>query len=140
MSNPMKVPPMERKPDGSLYRMTPKQHREAVRIITDRCCSCDEGNCLLLDDGDEVVCPQILSASVCCTYFRHVLLKEPEARKLETEIFRKDDLRLCARCGKPFAATGSRSKYCADCKGVVQREQKAEYARRRRAESRKTGA
>jgi len=23
---------MERKPDGSLYRMTPKQHREAVRL------------------------------------------------------------------------------------------------------------
>ena len=32
MSYPMKVPPMERKPDGSLYRMTPKQHREAVRL------------------------------------------------------------------------------------------------------------
>lgn len=79
MSYPMKVPPMERKPDGSLYRMTPKQHREAVRIINDRCCNCYDGNCLLLDDGEEVVCPQMLSCSVCCTFFRNVLLKEPEA-------------------------------------------------------------
>ena len=140
MSYPMKVPPMERKPDGSLYRMTPKQHREAVRIINDRCCNCDDGNCLLLDDGDEVVCPQMLSCSVCCTYFRHVLLKEPEAKKLEAEIFYKDNVRRCARCGKPFASTGNRAKYCADCKAIVQRKQKAEYARRRRAESRKVEA
>ena len=140
MSYPMKHPPMERKPDGSLYRMTPKQHREAVRIINERCCNCDDGNCLLLDDGEEVVCPQTISYSVCCAYFRHVLLKEPEAKKLEAEIFRKDDLRRCNRCGKPFASTGSRAKYCADCKVIVQREQKAEYARRRRAESRKIEA
>jgi len=69
MSYPMKCPPMERKPDGSLYRMTPKQHREAVRLHRQ-----------------------------------------------------------------------NRAKYCANCKAIVQREQKAAYARRRRAESRKIEA
>lgn len=137
MFNPKLYPPMERNPDGSLIRMTPKQHREAVRLIRSRCCNCKDGNCLLLDRGEEVVCPQSISRSVCCTYYRHVLLKEPEAHALETALFRKDDLRHCARCGKPYTANGNRAKYCDDCKVIVQRQQQAEYARKRRAKSRK---
>lgn len=135
-----KYPPIERTPDGSLPRMTTKQHREAVKLIRRRCCNCDHGNCLLLDDGDEVVCPQTLTHSVCCTYFRHVLLHEPEAQALYAALFNKDDLRRCVRCGKSYASHGNRAKYCDGCKLIVQREQKAEYARKRRAERRKIDA
>ena len=137
MFNPKDYPPMERRKDGSLPRMTPRQHQKAVRIIEDHCCNYDNGNCLLLDHGEEVVCPQSISNSVCCMYFRHVLLQEPEAQTLNAALFRIDDLKRCTRCGKPFASTGNRAKYCANCKVIVQRQQKADYAKRRRVDSRK---
>ena len=53
------LPPMEREGNGSLYRMDAKQRREAVRLIRAHCSFYDNGNCLYLDDGEEVVCPQI---------------------------------------------------------------------------------
>ena len=58
------LPPMEREGNGSLYRMDAKQRREAVRLIRAHCSFYDNGNCLYLDDGEEVVCPQITSFSV----------------------------------------------------------------------------
>ena len=79
--------PVERKPDGTLYRMTLTQHREAKKIIRRLCSNYCDGNCIRLDKGEEVPCPQILSASVCCRFFRNVLLKDPEAGALEAGIF-----------------------------------------------------
>ena len=60
------LPPVERRPDGSLYRMDAKQRREAVKLIKNLCSYHDNGNCLYLDRGEEVVCPQSISYSVCC--------------------------------------------------------------------------
>ena len=125
--------PVERKPDGTLYRMTPTQHREAKKIIRRLCSNFCDGNCIRLDKGEEVPCPQMLSASVCCRFFRHVLLKDPEAGTLEAEIFISGTRKHCAVCGKTFCAKGNRAKYCAACKVVAQRQQQAEYARRKRA-------
>ena len=125
--------PIERKPDGTLYRMTPTQHREAKKIIRRLCSNYCEGNCIRLDKGEEVPCPQMLSASVCCRFFRHVLLKDPEAGTLEAEIFTSGTRKRCAVCGKTFCAKSNRAKYCAACKVVAQRQQQAEYARRKRA-------
>ena len=125
--------PIERKPDGSLYRMTTVQQRDARKIIRRLCSNYCDGNCIRLDKGEEVPCPQMLSASVCCRFFRNVLLKDPEAGTLETEIFTSATRKRCAVCGKAFCAKGNRAKYCAACKVVAQRQQQAEYARRRRA-------
>ena len=125
--------PVERKPDGTLYRMTPTQHREAKKIIRRLCSNFCDGNCIRLDKGEEVPCPQMLSASVCCRFFRNVLLKDPEAGTLEAEIFTSGTRKRCAVCGKTFCAKGNRAKYCAACKVVAQRQQQAEYARRKRA-------
>ena len=125
--------PIERKPDGSLYRMTPAQQRDARKIIRRLCSNCVNGNCIRLDQGEEVPCPQMLSASVCCRFFRNVLLKDPEAGTLEAEIFASGTRKRCAICGKEFYSAGNRAKYCADCKAGAQRKQQAEYARRRRA-------
>ena len=81
-------PPIERNADGSLVRMALRQWWAAKRIIREHCCNLrDERNCLLLDDGEEVACPQLRSRSVCCTFFRNVLLKLAEAAGLEAEIF-----------------------------------------------------
>ena len=64
--NPYKrLPPIERKQDGSLYRMTPAQRKQANALIRRECCNYEDGNCIVLDDGDTCTCPQIVSFSVC---------------------------------------------------------------------------
>ena len=69
--NPYKdLPPLERRPDGSLYRMTPAQKKQAASLIRRECCCCEDGNCIVLDDGDTCTCPQTVSFSVCCKWFR----------------------------------------------------------------------
>ena len=63
--NPYKdLPPLERRPDGSLYRMTPAQRKQAASLIRRECCCCEDGNCIVLDDGDTCTCPQTISFSV----------------------------------------------------------------------------
>ena len=51
-----KIDPIERLPDGTLFRLTPGQLR-SVRGLTKRCCNFLDGDCLLLDS----VCPQYIS-------------------------------------------------------------------------------
>ena len=64
--NPYKrLPPIERKPDGTLCRMTPAQRKQANALIRRECCCYEDGNCMLLDDGDTHTCPQTISFSVC---------------------------------------------------------------------------
>ena len=65
-----RLPPLERRPDGSLYRMTPAQRKQANSLIRRECCCCEDGNCIVLDDGDTCACPQTVSFSVCCKWFR----------------------------------------------------------------------
>ena len=130
------LPPVERRPNGSLPRMNGRQRQRAVTLIRKLCSACDNGNCLYLDDGEEVLCPQTLSYSVCCKVFRWVLLKDKAGGELETEIFGKDAMKRCALCGKAFLPGSNRAKYCDDCKAIAQRRQKAEYAKRRRENSR----
>ena len=98
--NPYKdLPPLERRPDGSLYRMTPAQRKQAASLIRRECCCCEDGNCIALDDGDTCTCPQTVSFSVCCKWFRWAVL--PLDGALEAEIFRDKDLKRCAVCRVP---------------------------------------
>ena len=60
-----KIDPIERLPDGTLFRLTPGQLR-SVRKLVKRCCNFLDGDCLLLDD----VCPQHISRSLLCRWFR----------------------------------------------------------------------
>ncbi len=140
MFNIKDLPPIERGPNDSLPRMTDKQRREAVRLIQSLCSYNDNRNCLYLDRGEEVTCPQSISYSVCCKYFRHVLLKHKEGKGLKAALFQKSALKRCVRCGKAFSSTSNNAKYCAVCGYEVQKKQKAEYARKKRAESRKVEA
>ena len=137
MFNPREYPPIERNPDRSLICMTQRQHWDAKRIIRDHCCNCIDDHCLLLDNGDEVICPQLLSRSVCCTYFRHVLPKDKDNTTLEAELFGNADVRHCALCGKPYIAHSNNAKYCDECKVIAKKKQQAEYAKRARAKRRK---
>ena len=46
-------------------RMDYRQHQAARRLVHE-CCNYDEGNCLLLDDGEPCVCVQSISYSLMC--------------------------------------------------------------------------
>ena len=123
--NPYKdLPPLERRPDGSLYRMTPAQRKQANALIRRECCCYEDGNCMFLDDGDTCTCPQTVSFSVCCKWFRWAVL--PLDKTLEAEIFRDKDLKRCAVCGGVFVPKSNRAKYCPDCAARVHRRQKTE--------------
>ena len=130
--NPYKqLPPIERKPDGSLYRMTPTQRKQANALIRRECCCYEDGNCMLLDNGDTHTCPQTISFSVCCKWFRWSVL--PQIGTLEAEIFRNKELKRCAVCGRVFVPKSNRAKYCPDCAARVHRRQKTESERKRRS-------
>ena len=132
IENPYKrLPPLERRPDGALYRMTPAQRKQANALIRRECCNCEDGNCIVLDDGDTCTCPQTVSFSVCCKWFRWAVL--PLDGTLEAEIFRDKDLKRCAVCGGVFVPKSNRGKYCPDCAARVHRRQKTESERKRRS-------
>ena len=58
--NPYKrLPPIERRQDGSLYRMTPAQRKQANALICRECCCYEDGNCMLLDDGTPTPAPRL---------------------------------------------------------------------------------
>ena len=131
-NNPYKrLPPLERKPGGFLYRMTPAQRKQANALIRRECCCCEDGNCIVLDDGDTHTCPQTISFSVCCKWFRWSVL--PQIGTLEAEIFRDKELKRCAVCGRVFVPKSNRAKYCPGCAARVHRRQKTESERKRRS-------
>ena len=126
-----RLPPIERKSDGSPYRMTPAHRKQANAFIRRECCNYEDGNCMLLDDGDTHTCPQTISFSVCCKWFRWSVL--PQAGTLEAEIYRDRDLKQCMVCGWAFVPKSNRAKYCPDCAARVHRRQKTESERKRRS-------
>lgn len=54
-------------------RMTYQQYRTARRLVRE-CCNYDCGNCLLLDNGEECICPQSITYSLICKWFRAAVL------------------------------------------------------------------
>ena len=120
-----KLDPIERLPDGTLFRLTPGQLR-GVRGLAKRCCNFLDGDCLLLDGA----CPQYISRSLLCRWFRRAIL--PQQPKLEQAILSPKKLRRCEVCG--------RAKYCPACAKEVHRQQKAKSARKRRSDVDNSGA
>lgn len=100
--------PPEHRPDGSPYRMTPAQRKRANSLIRRERCNCDGGNCLALDDGDICACPQMITSSVCCKWFRWAVL--PLDGTLEAEIYRDRDLKRCVECGGMFVPKSNRGR------------------------------
>ena len=82
---------------------------------------------LLLDS----VCPQYISRSLLCRWFRRAVL--PRQPKLEQAILSPKKLRRCEVCGTGILARSGRTKYCPACAKDVHRQQKAESARKRRS-------
>lgn len=115
-----------------LPRLTPKQRQRANALIKRLCANYDNGNCLALDDGEPCACVQSISYSLLCKYFRKAVL--PTEPLLEADIL-GTRFEKCVSCGAPIIKKGNRKKYCEKCAQRAYKKQQAEYARRKRAES-----
>ena len=82
-----------------LPRMDYRQHRRARRLVHE-CCNYDEGNCLLLDDGEPCVCVQSISLSLMCRWFRVAVL--PLDGELAAALLYRGSRKRCAVCGAAF--------------------------------------
>ena len=107
--------------------MTDSQFRRARRLIRRQCANYDSGGCLLLGDGP---CPQIITYSLLCRYFRAAVL--PADVELYTEIMDSPDRKRCILCGRPFHARSNRAVYCARCAEQERRRKTRERVRRHR--------
>lgn len=116
---------------NGLKRLTPQQSRKVNALVRKSCCNYDNGNCLLLDDGETCVCPQLISYSLLCKWFRAAVL--PDDKELQAELYQREDLRRCTVCGAAFASSSNSVKYCPDCRKRITRKQAAERMRKRRA-------
>ena len=112
-----------------LIRLTPSQRKQCNRLIRKLCANYDEGNCLLLDDGETCVCPQTISFSLLCKYFRRAVL--PADKALCADIYNERTV-LCVNCGQAFVPNSNRQKYCSVCARKIHRKQKTESEQKRR--------
>ena len=93
---------------NGVKRLTPPQSRKVNALVRRTCCNYDNGNCILLDDGDECVCPQLISYSLLCKWFRAAVL--PADRLLYAELYQTGDKKKCTECGAFFASTSNSVK------------------------------
>ena len=113
----------------SIPRMNYRQYRKA-RKLTHECCNYCDGNCLLLDDGEECVCVQSISYSLLCRWFRAAVL--PLDVALYSEISKsRDEVKRCVECGTVFTPKYNRAKYSPDCAARGRRKKEAERQRQR---------
>ena len=84
-------------------RLTPPQSRRVNSLAKKSCCNCDKGKCLLLDDGEECVCPQLISYSLLCKWFRTAVL--PLDKELYAELLKAEDTLPCS--GNPTGCAGN---------------------------------
>ena len=74
-----------------VIKITEEQSARINRIVRESCCNCADGKCLLLDDGEEHGCVQLICRyGIYCKYLlRNVL---PEHNELYKEILRENNL------------------------------------------------
>ena len=69
-----------------MLKITPKQAERVNRLVSELCANCDQdGNCILLDDGEAHRCVQLISVyGIYCIYFKNAVL--PADKELHEEI------------------------------------------------------
>ena len=115
-------------------RLTPDTYRSVNAVIKQYCCNYYDGNCILLDSDYPCTCPQSISYSLLCKWFRDNVL--PNDRKLYGELLIAEKRKKCFVCGKYFIANSNRAKYCSDCRERITRLQAAQRKRKQREMSR----
>lgn len=119
-------------------RMSEGQFSRAKKLIRRLCANYDHGNCLRLDDGwDPCPCPQLISTSLLCRYFRSAVL--PADLELWAEIIGDTVKKRCIICGRQIYRSSNAVKYCTDCAARERRKRDAERKRNCRLRVRKLG-
>ena len=108
--------------------MNYQQYRTARKLVHG-CCNYDGGCCLLLDNGEECVCPQSITYSLVCRWFRAAVL--PLDAGLCAALLYRDRMKPCAICGSYFVPKSNRAKYCPNCAITARRKKEAERQRKR---------
>ena len=69
-----------------MLKITPRQAERVNRLVSELCANCDQdGNCVLLDDGEAHRCVQLISVyGIYCNYFKNAVL--PADKELCEEI------------------------------------------------------
>ena len=69
-----------------MLKITPRQAERVNRLVSELCANCDQdGNCVLLDDGEAHRCVQLISVyGIYCNYFKNAVL--PADKGLHKEI------------------------------------------------------
>ena len=111
-------------------RMNYQQYRTARKLVHS-CCNYDGGCCLLLDDGVECICPQSITYSLVCRWFRAAVL--PLEAGLYAALFYRDRMKPCTMCGSYYVPKSNRAKYCPDCANRERRRKTRNRVRRYRA-------
>ena len=74
-----------------LLKITPKQRVKINALVRRSCCNYFKGHCLLLDDGEEAKCMQLISRyGIYCNYFLKAVL--PTEKELYAEILQQNGL------------------------------------------------
>ena len=118
---------------SEIPHMTYQQYR-TVRRLVHECCNYDCGNCLLLDSGEECVCPQSITYSLICNWFRTAVL--PLDTGLCAALFPAPSVgqRRCREGGRMFAAPKHNTRYCSVCAANRTKRNKRIWARKNRAD------
>lgn len=116
------------------YELNAKQRRQVNALIKKYCANYIDGYCIALDYGYGCVCPQKISYSLLCKYFKSSVL--PNNPTLEKAILNKSKTHNCILCGKEIIRTSNRKKYCTDCAKKMQKLSKSKYIRKIRENSR----
>ena len=76
-----------------MMKITPKQVERVHRLVRELCANCDEdGNCILLDDGEVHRCVQLIFIyGIYCNYFKNAVL--PADKKLYEQIKKQNKLK-----------------------------------------------
>lgn len=119
-------------------RITPKQSRKINALVKKLCCNYVDGNCLLLDDGEEHSCVQCISRyGIYCNYFKNAVL--PADESLFAEIITLANQKRCQLCKASFIPRANNQRYCPDCAALQKRLKAAERQRRKRAAKSQAG-
>ena len=86
---------------------------------------------VLLDDGEECVCPQAISYSLICRWFRAAVL--PLDESLCAALLYRENMKKCVLCGGWYIPKSNRAKYCPDCSKQERRRKTRNRVRRHRA-------
>lgn len=113
-------------------KINSQQSRKINALIRRLCCNCVNGNCLLLDDGDEHTCVQLISKyGIYCNYFKNAVL--PADKELFADVMKIRNEKHCQICGKAFVPKSKNQRYCVTCAEKQKRLKAAERQRKKRA-------